>query len=102
MYPWGASPCHPHPKTMSARSSGTEPLQARKPGHNGQSAPTGTYVANPDASLTGDAKYHYVSGMFSRIARRYDLMNFLMSFGQDAAWRRYTVRQARPPRGGLA
>lgn len=60
------------------------------------------YNANPNASLTGDAKYRYVSGMFSRIAARYDLMNVVMSFGQDAAWRRYTVKQARPKPGGLA
>src|SRR2546422_9280349 len=61
-----------------------------------------SYNANPDATLTGDAKYRYVSGMFARIARRYDLMNALMSFGQDAAWRRYTVKQARPKPGDLA
>lgn len=60
------------------------------------------YSANPDASLTGEAKARYVSGMFSRIARRYDLMNVIMSFGQDAMWRRYTVRQARARPGGIA
>src|SRR4051794_25544604 len=60
------------------------------------------YDANPYAILIGDAKYRYVSGMFSRIAHRYDLMNVLMSFGQDGMWRRYTVKQARPQPGGLA
>ncbi|HQF72105.1 MAG TPA: class I SAM-dependent methyltransferase, partial [Promineifilum sp.] len=32
--------------------------------------------------------------MFARIARRYDLMNRLMTFGQDRRWRRYVVQQA--------
>jgi len=40
--------------------------------------------------------------MFGRIARRYDLMNTLMTGGQDASWRRLAVRTARPPRDGLA
>lgn len=57
---------------------------------------------NPDASLRGEAKARYVSGMFARIARRYDLMNTIMSFGQDAMWRRVTVRAATPRPGGLA
>jgi demethylmenaquinone methyltransferase/2-methoxy-6-polyprenyl-1,4-benzoquinol methylase len=59
-------------------------------------------TTNPDASLQGDAKARYVKGMFSRIARRYDLMNSIMSFGQDEMWRRYTVRKAHPKPGGLA
>jgi demethylmenaquinone methyltransferase/2-methoxy-6-polyprenyl-1,4-benzoquinol methylase len=33
-------------------------------------------------------KPRYVSAMFGRIARRYDLLNTLMTFGRDAAWRR--------------
>lgn len=37
----------------------------------------------------------YVQQMFGRIARRYDLMNRLMTFGQDRRWRRFVVQQAR-------
>jgi demethylmenaquinone methyltransferase/2-methoxy-6-polyprenyl-1,4-benzoquinol methylase len=40
--------------------------------------------------------------MFGRIARRYDLMNTVMTGGQDALWRRHAVRAARPPRDGRA
>lgn len=40
--------------------------------------------------------------MFGRIARRYDLMNTLMTGGLDETWRRHAVRAARPPRDGRA
>ncbi|MBV9133379.1 MAG: class I SAM-dependent methyltransferase, partial [Chloroflexi bacterium] len=33
-------------------------------------------------------KSRYVAAMFGRIARRYDLMNSLITLGQDARWRR--------------
>ncbi|MEO8288757.1 MAG: class I SAM-dependent methyltransferase [Chloroflexota bacterium] len=59
-------------------------------------------TSNPDASLQGEEKARYVNGMFTRISRRYDFMNILMSLGQDGMWRRYTVRKARPRQGGLA
>jgi len=50
--------------------------------------------------LQGRERAAYVQRMFDRIARRYDLMNRLMTFGQDQGWRRYVVKQAEIPRGG--
>ena len=38
--------------------------------------------------------------MFTRIARRYDLMNQLMSGWQDNFWRRYAMKQADLPESG--
>src|SRR5579859_5290441 len=37
---------------------------------------------------TSAEKPRYVATMFGRIARRYDLLNTLMTFGLDAGWRR--------------
>lgn len=36
----------------------------------------------------------HVQAMFGRIAPRYDLMNRLMTFGRDQAWRRFVVEKA--------
>lgn len=45
-------------------------------------------------------KRQYVNTMFARIARRYDLMNRLMTGGQDVRWRQLMVREAAlPPEG---
>ena len=53
------------------------------------------------AGLSGSERASYVQGMFARIAHRYDLMNRLMTAGQDARWRRDVIRRAALPRGGL-
>jgi demethylmenaquinone methyltransferase/2-methoxy-6-polyprenyl-1,4-benzoquinol methylase len=54
------------------------------------------------AHLEGEARAEYVRTMFARIAGRYDLMNRLMTFGQDVRWRRYVIEKAQlPPRGRL-
>lgn len=52
------------------------------------------------AHLQGKERSAYVQQMFGRIARRYNLMNRLMTGGQDLRWRRFVVQQARLPRGG--
>jgi demethylmenaquinone methyltransferase/2-methoxy-6-polyprenyl-1,4-benzoquinol methylase len=50
--------------------------------------------------LTGPARAAYVQSMFTRIAARYDVMNRLMTFGQDGSWRSAVIRAARLPAGG--
>lgn len=52
------------------------------------------------AHLTGQERAHYVQSMFARIAGRYDLMNRLMTAGQDLKWRRYVIEQAQLPANG--
>jgi demethylmenaquinone methyltransferase/2-methoxy-6-polyprenyl-1,4-benzoquinol methylase len=44
-------------------------------------------------TLQGTEKARFVSAMFSRIARRYDLMNGLMTLGMHHAWRRVAARE---------
>jgi demethylmenaquinone methyltransferase / 2-methoxy-6-polyprenyl-1,4-benzoquinol methylase len=54
------------------------------------------------AHLTGAQRATYVQNMFTRIAGRYDLMNRLMTFGQDIGWRKQVVKLAAlPPNGKL-
>jgi demethylmenaquinone methyltransferase/2-methoxy-6-polyprenyl-1,4-benzoquinol methylase len=47
-------------------------------------------------------KHRYVNTMFARIAHRYDLMNRIMTGGQDRRWRKLLIQQAQlPPDGKL-
>ncbi len=41
----------------------------------------------------GEERRKYVRRMFGRISSRYDLMNRLMTFGQDRNWRRDAIRK---------
>ena len=45
--------------------------------------------------LTGNKRAKYVQNLFARIAGRYDLMNRLMTGGQDIRWRRRVIELAR-------
>ena len=45
--------------------------------------------------LTGRERAHYVQSMFTKIAHRYDLMNRLMTGGQDIRWRKDVIHLAR-------
>jgi demethylmenaquinone methyltransferase/2-methoxy-6-polyprenyl-1,4-benzoquinol methylase len=45
-------------------------------------------------------KRRYVNQMFARVAHRYDLMNRIMTAGQDKYWRKLLVQQAQLPAKG--
>jgi demethylmenaquinone methyltransferase / 2-methoxy-6-polyprenyl-1,4-benzoquinol methylase len=45
------------------------------------------------SNLTGEERARYVHNVFGRVAKRYDLMNRLMTAGQDVRWRRETIRR---------
>ena len=45
--------------------------------------------------LTGRERATYVQNMFTRIAKRYDLMNRLITGGQDVRWRQQVIQLAR-------
>jgi demethylmenaquinone methyltransferase/2-methoxy-6-polyprenyl-1,4-benzoquinol methylase len=51
--------------------------------------------------LSGTERAQYVQRMFGRIAPRYDLLNRLMTLGQDIRWRRETVRHLEIEPGNL-
>lgn len=43
--------------------------------------------------LKGEKRAKYVQQMFGRIAHRYDLLNRLMTIGQDVRWRRFLIQK---------
>ena len=54
------------------------------------------------AKLKGKDKEAHVQSVFAAIARRYDLLNTVLSFNQDRYWRRFAIRQTRLANGGNA
>ncbi len=52
--------------------------------------------------LQGEAKVRYVEAMFARIARRYDVMNTLMTGGMHHRWKGLTARLAAEGQQGRA
>jgi demethylmenaquinone methyltransferase/2-methoxy-6-polyprenyl-1,4-benzoquinol methylase len=52
------------------------------------------------STLQGTERARYVQEMFTQIAPRYDLMNRLMTFGQDVSWRKQVIHRANLHRGG--
>lgn len=51
--------------------------------------------------LTGTERTRQVQDMFAHIAKHYDLMNRIMTVGQDIHWRREVIRRSRLSPGDL-
>lgn len=56
---------------------------------------TDNEVPGAGTGSASDAHGRLVRTMFGQVAGRYDLMNRLMTFGQDVHWRRFVVGRAR-------
>jgi demethylmenaquinone methyltransferase/2-methoxy-6-polyprenyl-1,4-benzoquinol methylase len=52
------------------------------------------------ANLAGNERARYVQEMFTHIAKRYDLMNHIMTAGQDVHWRQEVISRAAIPSNG--
>lgn len=63
---------------------------------NAPSAPGGRSAGRS----TPEERAHYVQSLFEQIAPRYDLMNRLMTGGQDLRWRRMVIHRAQIAPGG--
>ena len=72
--------------------------QARRT--NGRRRVSGRRDCRLMTNLTGAERARYVQEMFSRIARHYDLMNRVMTAGQDIRWRKAVIGLAGLPAGG--
>ena len=53
------------------------------------------------SNLSGEERARYVQQMFGQIAGHYDLLNRLMTFGQDKRWRREVIALTELKPGGL-
>jgi demethylmenaquinone methyltransferase/2-methoxy-6-polyprenyl-1,4-benzoquinol methylase len=46
-------------------------------------------------------KREYITAIFSRIVKTYDLMNKIITFGQDSSWKKLAVSMLEPERNGI-
>jgi demethylmenaquinone methyltransferase/2-methoxy-6-polyprenyl-1,4-benzoquinol methylase len=78
-------------------------LKARRPAHVASRAGN-AYTAGVSNVYyaPGDARAAKVNDLFARIARRYDLINDLQSFGLHRRWKRQVADLARVPPGAAA
>src|SRR4051794_18723650 len=98
---WG--PGHRWPRASDAELHPVTPYQPPQGNiQDGGRGPQGAMREYVAQKIADPARAAYVRDMFSRIAPRYDLLNRVMTGGQDRRWRAITVAETRLPRGGTA